>query len=88
MPPQQNLHKPPCTAALQVTADIRGIQSKEFYTYHSLRFPRVVDQGIRWDKGAADVETTQHFNRLLVEMKGTFLGEFAGITPQPFQMKH
>ena len=61
--------------APQVTADIRSIQSKEFFTYHSLRFPRVVDNGIRWDKGAADVETTEHFNRMLVDLKGTFLGE-------------
>ena len=74
-----------CTklTALQVTADIRGIQSREFYTYHSLRFPRVVDKGIRTDKGAADIETTEHFNRLLMDLKGTFLGEFASMTSSP-----
>ena len=78
-----------CTSppALQVTADIRSIQSKEFFTYHSLRFPRVVDNGIRWDKGAADIETTEHFNRMLMDMKGTFLGEFVGDL-QPFQLNN
>ena len=76
-----------CPLALQVTADIRGIQSREFYTYHSLRFPRVVDHGIRWDKGAADVETTEHFNRLLADAKGTFLGELPVVTCTPSQME-
>ena len=52
---------------LQITADIRGTQSKEVYLGHSLRLARVVDNRKFWDKEAAGVGTIEHFNRLLVD---------------------
>eukprot|EP00884_Botryococcus_braunii_P020215 jgi/Botrbrau1/6878/Bobra.152_2s0034.1 len=69
--PNMWVKDPTKSVVLQIKADVRLIQSINYATHHSLRFPRV--ERVRYDKSYMDIQTNEGLWEYIQQNKGAIL---------------